>query len=193
MNRVNEYFQNLDKKNMIMLYMSVVILFIIIGYLLQDSYFGPMIDNLNNKQENLYKKLSKTKKNKLLLLKLKKEEIKKKTLLASLKEDEIYLNSVIETSDVLNVDKNKYLLILREYLKKGSLLNASFELNETKLLEKYKIHINGYFLPNRFYEFVDFLKTIQKPNAVITINSVDIYKFKDKIKYDLNVSIWSLK
>jgi len=193
MNKLNEYLESLDKKNLFMLYASVVIVFIIIAFMIEEYYFESKINNLNAQKIKLIKKISKTKKNEKILIKLKKNYLRDKSLLASLKEDFIYLNSVISSSNKLYIDKRKYLKILKNYLQKGANLNASFELNETKNIEKYKIYINGSFLSQNYFEFTNFLKIIESPNAVITINNINLFEKKSKIFYDINVSIWSIK
>jgi len=193
MNKLNEYLENLDKKNLFMLYISAIIVFIIIGFMIEEYYFESKINNLNAQKLKLIKKISKTKKNEKILIKLKKNYLRDKSLLASLKEDFIYLNSVITSSNKLYIDKRKYLKILNNYLQKGTNLNASFKLNETKNIEKYKIHINGSFLSRNYFEFTNFLKTIESPNGVITINSIHLFEKKNEIFYDINVSIWSIK
>jgi len=193
MNKLNEYIENLDKKNLFMLYASVIIVFIIMGFVFDQYYFEPKFNSLNMQKVKLIKKISKIRKNEKKLTTLKKNYLHDKSLLASLKEDYIYLNSVISSSDKLYVSKIKYLKNLKNYLLNGTNLKASFEFNETKNIEKYKIHISGSFLPQNYFEFIRFLKTIESPNAVITINSINFFEKKDKIFYDMNVSIWSIK
>jgi len=193
MNKLNEYIESLDKRNLFMLYASVIIVFIIIGFVIDQYYFEPKFDNLNMQKVKLIKKISKIRKNEKILTSLKKNYLHDKSFLASLKEDYLYLNSVISSSDKLYVSKIRYLKILKNYLQSGANLNASFEFNETKNIEKYKIHISGSFLPQNYFQFTKFLKTIQSPKAVITVNNINLLKNKNKIFYDMNVSIWSVK
>ena len=192
MNRLNEYFENLDKKNIIMLYVSIIILFVTIGYYIYQNYFLPQKEDLEGKRISLIKKFEKIRSNNDTIVMLRRNCKKEALKINSLKEDLKYLKELVYSTPKIDITKRKYLNIINEYLKKGSNLNASFEFNNTDKLNKYNMYISGNFLPDEYFMFVEFLKTLQRPKAIITINRLDI-KYKNYVNYEINLSIWSLK
>ena len=192
MNRFSEYLENLDKKNLVMLYLSVIILFFIMGFFAFNYFFLPQKKEMVNRKVSLIKKIKKIKFNNGSVIVLKKQYKKEKLKINSLQEDLNYLNSLIYSAPKIYVNQKKYLNIINKYLEIGSLLNASFEFNQTNQLNKYNMDITGNFLPDEFFMFVKFLKILQEPKSIITINDLEM-NYKNKINYDINLSIWSIK
>ena len=187
------YFEQQDNKNLIMLILSVLIAMGIAIYYLND-YFSQQNSLLENKKIKIYKKIKKIRNLNSSLGALKHKNRILKTKFKNLSSDWKFLLSEIETSDFLIVDNEKFLKILHNYIKMGTKVNASFEIeNNNKKLNRYNMSIKGDFKPNEFFNFTDFIKTIQSPKAIISINSLNVKKDSDIIDYDMNVSIWSFK
>ncbi len=192
MNKINEYLENLDKKNLIMLYLSILILFFIIVYFVYENMILPKKMRLIDNKISIIKKIRLLNNNESKLILLKKKYKKEKIKLNSLKEDLKFLNAVVYSSKRLNVNKYKYLNIINKYLQMGSNLNASFVFNRLNALNKYNISVYGNFSPDDYFIFVKFLKILQQPNAIITINDMKL-NYKKNVHYDINLSIWSIK
>jgi len=191
--RVNEYFSNLDKKNLLMLYLSMLILFFIIGNLIYSNYIVSEKENLDKQKKEIIKKLSKIRSYKRVISSSKEKYLKQKSLLATLEEDVRYLNSVIYSSNRLYIDNKKYLSILNNYLQIAPLINASFEFNVTKSdVKNYNIYINGNIDVNDYFKFVSFIKELEKADAIVTIDNLALNRDKNIINYDINISIWSI-
>jgi len=50
MNKIKDYLENLDTKNLIMLYLSILILFFIIGYFIYQKIIFPKKQQLINQE-----------------------------------------------------------------------------------------------------------------------------------------------
>ncbi len=192
MNKIKDYLENLDTKNLIMLYLSILILFFIMGYFIYQKIIFPKKQQLINQEISLIKKIREVKSNNYEVIKLKKIYKNKKLKINSLREDLNYLNALIYSVPKININKKRYLNIIDNYLQIGSSLNASFKFNQTKKIDKYNIYISGKFLPEEYFIFVKFLKILQNPKAIVTINNLDL-NYKKYINYDINLSIWSIK
>ena len=192
MNRIKEYLENLDNKNLIMLYLSVLILFIIIGYFVYQKIIFPKKQQLINQKISLITKIREVKSNNYEIIKLRKIEKNKKLEINSLREDLNYLNALIYSAPKININKKRYLTLIDNYLKIGSNLNASFKFNQTKKINKYNIYISGKFLPEEYFTFVKFLKILQNQKVIVTINSLNL-DYEKYVNYDINLSIWSIK
>jgi len=190
---LNGYLDSLDKKNLIMLYSGILILFFIIGNFIYSNYILEEKVKLDAKKKEILKKLSEVRGYRSVIDRDRKKYLKQKSLLASLEEDLKYLNSVIVTSKRLYIDKKKFLDILNNYLKIGAYLDASFELNTSKSLSKYNLVISGNFNSDKYLEFVNFLRVIESAKAIITINKCSLKEEKNRVYYNLKVSIWSIK
>jgi len=189
MNRLNEFLQSLDRRNLIMLYLSVLILFFIIGYFVYQNILLPKEKTLVNKKITLIKKIRKAKKNSKDTILLKREIKSEKLRLNGAREDLNYLKTLIFSSKKLNISEKEYLNILNKYILVGSNLNASFKFNKTDNLNKYNILIKGKFLPDKYFLFLEFLKTLQAQEPIITINSLNVDN-NESVIYDINLSIW---
>lgn len=192
MNKIKDYLENLDTKNLIMLYLSILILFFIMGYFIYQKIIFPKKQQLINQEISLIKKIREVKSNNYEVIKLKKIYKNKKLKINSLREDLNYLNALIYSVPKININKKRYLNIIDNYLQIGSSLNASFKFNQTKKIDKYNIYISGKFLPEEYFIFVKFLKILQNPKAIVTINNLNL-NYKKYINYDINLSIWSIK
>ena len=192
MNSIKEYIENLDKKNFVMLIVSILILCFIIIYYLND-FFSKKEKFLFKEKIEVVKKIRETRILNNKIIQIKKRHKLLKTKYKNLNNDLTYLLSEIESSNVLTIKKLKFLKILHNYINVGANINASFDINQTKNLNKYNINIKGNFKPDRFLSFAYFIKTIEKPKAIITINDLQVLKNKENIIYDMNISIWSFK
>ena len=191
--RVNEYFSNLDKKNLLMLYLSMLILFFIIGNLIYSNYVISEKENLDKQKKEIIKKLSKIRGYKRAINSSKEKYLKQKSLLATLEEDVRYLNSIVYTSKKLYIDDKKYLTILNKYLQIAPLINASFEFNKTiEDVKAYTIKVDGVMNVKDYFNFVSFIKEIEKVDAIVTINQLILNREKDNINYEINLSLWSI-
>jgi len=192
MNKIIEYINDLDKKNFIMLIISIFILIFLIIYYLND-YFMAKENVIINKRRELIIKISKIKRETNQIKKLKQKNQLLNTKLFNLQKDLKYVLSEIDSSKILIVNDKKFLNILHKLIKLGSNINASFEINESKSLEKYKLYITGKTKTLKFFDLTSLLKAIQSPKAVVSINKFSALKNKDDINYEINVSIWSFR
>jgi len=192
MNKIIEYINDLDKKNFIMLIVSIFILIFLIIYYLND-YFMAKENVIINKRRELIIKISKIKRETNQIKKLKQKNQLLNTKLFNLQKDLKYVLSEIDSSKILIVNDKKFLNILHKLIKLGSNINASFEINESKSLEKYKLYITGKTKTLKFFDLTSLLKAIQSPKAVVSINKFSALKNKDDINYEINVSIWSFR
>ena len=191
--RVNEYFSNLDKKNLLMLYLSMLILFFIIGNLIYSNYIVSEKENLDKQKKEIIKKLSKIRSYKKVISSSKEKYLKQKSLLATLEEDVRYLNSIVYISKRLYIDDKKYLTILNKYLQIAPLINASFELNKTiKDVKEYTIKVDGNISVKNYFNFISFIRELEKVDAIVTINQLVLNRKKDNISYEINLSLWSI-
>jgi len=192
MNQIKEYFENLSKKDLIMLYLSILIFSFIIGYFVYQKVIFPKKQHFTNQKILLIKKIRRLNSNNYEVIKLKKIYKNKKLKINSLKEDLNYLNALIYSTPKININQKKYLNIINNYLKIGSNINASFEFNQTNRINKYNIYISGKFIPQEYFIFVKFLKILQNQKAIVTIDKLNL-SYKKKIHYDINLFIWSMK
>ena len=192
MNNLKEYIENLDKKNFIMLVVSILVLWFIAIYYL-NNIFTKNKQTLFRKKMELLKKIEETRILDNKIVKIKNKHKILKTKYQNLSSDLIYLLSEIESSDVLMIKNSKFLKILHNYIAIGANVNASFKIKQVNKLNKYNIEISGNFSPIKFLDFAYFIKTIESPKAIITINNLNVFKFKNKIFYDFNVTIWSFR
>jgi len=197
MNSIENYLQTLDKKNLIMLYLSVVVVFLIIYYNFNYSYLNEKIKTGSDKIALLKSKYAKNEIYEKKLARLKKltQSLKKENL--SLSEDLRYLNVLIKTSDVLHINDRKFLNILEEVLFKASIndIQASYtiskELNDYKI---YQIDINGTFDASEFGNFNEFIKNMESVKSINEIKFLKFYLNKDKknVYFEIKYYLWGL-
>jgi len=194
MNRLEEFLQDLDTKNRIFLYLSVVVVAITIYYNLNYNYLSDKIDK--NKEE--IKKLKKESKidinvyNKKIVT-LKKEH-KKLTVLRNEKfKDLKYLNVRLNLSS-LKIDDNKFYSILKNILSETGTLGLSPNFAITQNVDKFKtytIEINGilpYCGEKSLFTFVKFLESQS------VVNNIDKLSFdKNSSTFYIKYNMWGIK
>lgn len=192
--KVNEVLTNLDRKNVIMLYFSIFLIFVIIIFFISDNV-NKKLKYLNNEFIKIHKKVIYIKKDiaKRNIKSLEYSFLMKKSYIQELEENLKYLNSLIYTSN-LYIDNKTYLNILSDYLKIAPLVNASFEFNESfNKVKSYNMKISGYFNVKNYFDFVNFIKTLEGVKGIVTIDNIVLENKNRKVFYDINVSIWSIK
>jgi predicted metal-dependent enzyme (double-stranded beta helix superfamily) len=194
MNKIEEYLNSLDKKNIMFLYVSVVIAAFIFYYNFNYSVLQKKIDTNNQEMITLENKLKKIS---ILSLKLKKLKIKLKRLRKqniSLNEDLKYLNMLIKTSAVLHIDEKKFLSILKDILQKATNnnINASYVINKNIAdFKTYIIEIKGEFDPLNFDKFYMFVKNLESIKAIKEIKNLNLSK-RDNVKFEIKILFWSI-
>jgi len=197
MNRVEKYLQELNKKNKILLYISIIILGFIIYYNFNYSYLNEKYEKLHSQVNALYKKVNISfydLQNKLKNLKQTYKLQYQKN--SSLQEDYRYLKVLINTSEVLTLNEEKFFSILETILKMSSQkgINSSYEIEQNKKdLLIYKVKIYGNFAVNNFLNFLEFVKTIEKIKAIKKISSLKLEYKDQEIKFDMICEFWSIK
>ncbi|GAB6045833.1 hypothetical protein JCM11957_14310 [Caminibacter profundus] len=197
MNRVEKYLQELNKKNKILLYISIIILGFIIYYNFNYSYLNEKYEKLHSQVNALYKKVNISfydLQNKLKNLKQTYKLQYQKN--SSLQEDYRYLKVLINTSEVLTLNEKKFFSILETILKMSSQkgINSSYEIEQNKKdLLIYKVKIYGNFAVNNFLNFLEFVKTIEKIKAIKKISNLKLEYKDQEIKFDMICEFWSIK
>lgn len=194
MNRLEEFLQNLDKKNKIMLYLSVVIIGVIVYYNFNYSFLSSKIDENEEKIKKLEQNYNFSIKNyNFKLAKLKKEY---KSLLAIENEklqDLEYLNKKINLS-ILNIDDKKFYSLLEKILSKSydDGLTPDFYINQNiDKFKKFTIDINGSIGVCEERNLFNFIKYLESRKYVVNIS-----KFKldnNRSNYYIKYNIWGLK
>ncbi len=195
MNRLDEYLNGLDKKNVIMLYVSVFILAFIIYYNFNYSVLSEKITGNENKIYELRQKLKENLNLSVTLksLKSKLRELKKNN--SELTEDLKYLNMLIATSPVLHINDVKFLEILKSLLEKAVAndIEASYFLN--KKLNEYKVYeidIEGFYTPEHFEKFYRFVKSLEKIRVIKEVKYLKFVKGED-VFFKMEISFWGLR
>jgi len=196
MNRFEEYLNSLDRKNIIMLYISVFV----IGFIVYYNYnYSVLQERIEQNSEKITKLQLKNKKTSTLYKELKKlkQEVKKlESLNASLQEDYKYLSMLVKTSRVLNISDGDFFDILRSILHSATVNNikASYKI-ETKLgdYKEYMIMLSGDFTNENFKNFYDFIKSIESIPYIKKIEQLEFSKTKDAVMFNMSVSFWSIR
>ena len=190
MNKINDYIENLEQKELIMLYMSVVIIFIIIYYFFNMS-LADEVEKKNKEYISIYKKSRITTKSVKHKLAAKKLEYKK-LLSSQIRQDYKYLQVKLNLSNKLMIKEKRFLdilnLLVQEAIDKN--LNASFGLDK-KIGEFliYNIHINGDNIGS-IYNLYLYIKDIESKKMVKKVTNLS---FDNNLTYHIDVKIWSLK
>jgi len=193
MNSIKEYFERLDKKNLILFYL---LLFIGVGsiyYNYNYSILNKEIEKYNNKIENLEKEIKSIEllPNKLNILN---KEIKKlENENFSLNEDLKYINMLIKSSTILNINEKSFLAILENILKKATLNNIeAFYITSEKIdnFKIYTIDIKGNFKSKHFYNFFNFIKELESVRKVKSIQVLNL-KSGNNIEFYIKIIFWS--
>jgi hypothetical protein len=201
MNRLEEFLQNLDLKNKIMVYFSVVIIGIIFYY---EYNYSVLYSNINNNNENI-KKLEKKlhfadKTHNKKLIKLKKEYKKLELIKNEKVQDLRYLKERISLSH-LNINDKIFYSILENILYKSEKLNLAPNFHINKKFSKFKqyiVDINGTLNNCQENDLFNLVKFLESNKYLTNINkfNLDLHK-KDGDKYIkffyINYNIWGIK
>jgi len=197
MNRLEKLLNDLDKKNLIMLYASIFIAFFVIYY----NYNYEILYNEINQNENQIVKLKRELVNinsySRKISKYKKElEILKKNNI-SLQEDLKYLRILIKTSPILLINEIKFLDIIKNILQSATDndIKATYEINRN--FDKYKIYtinVTGEFSNKNFFSFHNFIKDIEKMNIISKVENLEfLYNgSENNVKFKFIYNIWGL-
>jgi hypothetical protein len=194
MNRLEEFLQNLDLKNKIMLYLSIVVVGVIIYYNFNYNILNSQIEDNNKQLKKLEKRVNFSFKNyKKKLIKLKKEYKNLKIIKNEKIQDLDYLNKRIDLSP-LKLDDKKFYSILESILYNSSSLNLTPDFYIDKKFDKFKkyvIDINGtlaYCQEKNLFNFIKFLKS-----GKYVVN-IDNFRFDvNSSNYFIRYNIWGLK
>ena len=195
MNRFEEYLNGLDKKNLIMLYLSIIIA---VGVIYYNYNYSVLQDKIEQNNNEIHKLLQKSKKSHSLnkkLVSLKKEYKNLQKTHESLVEDLRYLNLLINTSPILKLTDKKILNILRDILQYAIDNNivASYEMQFVSGdYNNYIINIKGSFDVNDFMNFYKFIKSVESMNAIKEIKMINFQK-KENVEFTMQIYFWGLK
>ena len=193
--KIENYLNSIDKKNLILCYLSIALLIGLIYYNFNYSILGDKIKRYNQKIEFLKNKI---KNNKFLYLKL--EELKRnintlKIKNLFLKKDIKYINMLINSSKMFNINKEGFFIILKDILQKAvnNNIKASYkvaiDVNKFKI---YSIHVNGNFNKNNFLDFFNFIKNLESIKNIKKIKNLLIVKKDNLIEFSLVIIFWSI-
>ena len=195
MTNLKEYFEELDKKKLFLIYF---LFFICIGFIYYN-YVYLVFDKEFKKYDKEIEKIRKEIKNtKLLPYKLDKlqkqiRKLEKENL--SLNEDLKYINLLIKSSTILNINEKSFLAILESILRKAILNNikASYIIGDKiDSFKIYTIDIEGSFEKEYFDNFFNFIKDLE---SIRKIKSIQLLKFKknnNNIEFYLKIDFWSI-
>jgi len=192
--KLEEFFQNLDNKNKLFLYLSVVIVAIILYYNLNYNYFSKQININNKKIQNLNRR------NKINIKRYRNKAIKLKTEFKKLNfivnenlRDLQYLNERLNLS-ILSINDNKFYSLLENILFKSSNLNLSPTFTISQDNSKFKIYsidINGsisYCNDKNLFSFIKYLESRKLVN-----NISNFYFNKKTSKFYIKYNVWGIK
>ena len=195
MDNLKEYFEKLDRKNLILVYF---LLFIGVGFVYYNynySILNKEIEKYNNKIRSLEKEI----KNigllpaKLNKIKRKVKKIEKENF--SLNEDLKYINISIGSSIILNINEELFLNVLENILKKAILNNieAFYIINKKKDNFKiYTIDIKGSFKSEYFYDFFNFIKDLESIRKIKRIQVLNLKNDNNNIEFYIKINFWSV-
>ncbi|WP_457565042.1 hypothetical protein [Caminibacter sp.] len=197
MNRFEEYLNGLDKKNLFMLYFSIIIAAGIFYYYVNYSVFSQKIEENQNKISSLSFKLRDIRALEMKIKRIKKEYKKYQEKILSKKDDLKYLKLLIATSDVLNLNDEKFVKILNSILNAGIYngINPSYEIEKKQ--DNFKIFtltLKGSFSPDEYKNFYNLIKAIEGIRAVKNFENAKIVFDKNaSVNYKLKVNFWGVK
>jgi aspartyl/asparaginyl beta-hydroxylase (cupin superfamily) len=196
MNRIEEYLDSLDKKNLFMLYFSIVILAAIFYYYVNIGIFGKKIEENNLKIDSLEMKLTKNRTLEKKVAKLKKEYKLYQQKLLSSKEDLKYLSLLIATSDVLKINDKKFIEILNRILDAGieNAIAPSYEITTSDdKFKKYVITLKGNFYPEEYRNFMNYISEIEKINSIKTFDFASFKEDNATVSFRMKIIFWGIK
>ena len=196
MSRLIDFLENLDRKNLILLYLSILLLGVVVYInfnmkFLSDKigYYDSQIrkyQKLKNQKyiaslENEYVNLQKEEK-KLINIKFQKEEELKR------------INTLINTSPILYINDNEFAKILKSILYNSSKYNVKISLNiqsDDKDFKTYKIFVTGESAS--VYNLYQFIKSIEAIRKIKEITTLKATKIKDGVSFDFILEFWSYR
>jgi hypothetical protein len=195
MNRIEEFLNGLEKKHLVLLYLSIAMLGVVI-------YFNFNISFMKSEAIKYKKEIAKYKrlkngglnKLKLQLLNLTKQEKKLLKKKYKLKEELKRLNTLIMTSPVLFISDNSFANILKEILYNSEKFNVKISLNisnDKDIFKIYTINLNG--KANNMYDIYRFIQSIEKIRKIKKVEIANIKDLKDSVAFDLVIKFWSYK
>jgi hypothetical protein len=196
--RLEEVFSSLDKKNKIMLYLSVLIVVFIVYYHFNLGYLSKkekkLKDTLNSyKSELKYVSGDYDKK----LIKLKEEYKKLKLKFTNLKVDLMNVKFFIKTTKILMVDNKEIVSVLKLILNsayKNKIISSYFiDSKEDKNYSTLLINIEGGFNPYEVNKFYNFLTTLESLKKVDKIESFSLRNNFDDVNFSIRFKIWGIK
>ncbi|WP_024791863.1 hypothetical protein [Lebetimonas sp. JS138] len=194
MNRLEEFLQNLDKKNLLLLYLSVFIIGIIIYYNFNYNLLSSKIDENSRLIGDLENKANVSlKKYNTKLAKLKKEYRNLKIKEYSKLQDLDYLNKKIDLS-ILNINDKNFYSLLENILYKSSVLNLNPNFYISKNNNNFKIYnieINGtlgYCNERNLFNLIKFLESQKYVNSVESC-----YIDENRSNFYIKYNVWGLK
>ncbi len=194
MNKIDSFFDKLDKKNLFLLYFSLFIGAFVLYYNINISLKEQIEENeikiskMHSKLKELSSYASKIEIYKKMLKTLQKENF-------ALQEDLKYLNLLISTSSILHLSQKQFLNILEEILSNAIDYNmkASYKITmSSNDLLSYNIEINGEFNVNEYKNFYSFLRSLDKIKKIKSVSFVTLEVKEDKVLFKIILSFWSL-
>ncbi|HIQ50554.1 MAG TPA: hypothetical protein EYH54_01120 [Nautiliaceae bacterium] len=197
MTSLKKYFEELDKKNLFLLYFIFFIGLGLIYYNYNYSVLNKEIEEYENKIKSLEKEIKNVGLLPAKLKRLKKqiEKLEKENL--ALNEDLKYINILIKSSTILNINEKSFLVILENILKKAisNNIKASYLISEKMdNFKVYTIDIEGNFESQYFYNFYNFIKNLESVRKVKNIQILNLKKTDNNtyIKFYLKINFWSV-
>jgi len=192
---LKEYFEELDKKNLFLIYF---LFFICVGFIYYNynySVLSERIKKYNERIEKLRKEIEDVGLLPTKLDKLKKQIKKLEERNFSLNEDLKYINMLIKSSNILNINEESFLVILENILKKAVLnkIEASYIIGEK--IEGFKIYtidVTGNFEKEYFYNFFNFIKDLESVRKIKSIKVLNFKKNNNNIEFYLKIDFWSI-
>ena len=194
MNRLEEYLNSIEKKQLYMLYISILIAVGVLYYNFNYSFLQNKINTQTSKISVLENKLKKTNYLELKLIKIKNQIKKLKKENSGLSEDLNYVNILITSSNILNINDKKFPDILKNVLNEAvnNNIQASYTINKNLTnFKTYNIDINGTFTPKQYYDFAYFIKNLEDINGIKEIKNFSLKKDR-KVKFHISIIFWSL-
>jgi hypothetical protein len=193
MNKIEEFLQNLDTKNKIMLYLSILVLGIIIYYNYNLNVLNVAISENNKEIKQLQRKSNISLKDYNLKLTALKKEYKKLLVLVNQKMQDLdYLNKRLALSSV-NINDKKFYSLMENILNKSYSLNLMPNFYIDKSFDKFKeysIDINGSFGVCNEKKLFDFIKFLESRSYV---NNISNFQFdKNSSNYFIRYNIWGI-
>jgi hypothetical protein len=194
MSRLEEFFNRLDRKNLILLYLSLFIGAFLIYYNV-NMVLDEKIENNKIKISKLTRELKGLKSYSFKLAEYKKilNQLKKENF--SLKEDLKYLNILISTSKTLHLTQKEFLNILEDILAIAinDNIRASYKIGSSyKDLLSYNIEMNGFFYAKDYKNFYSFIRSVDKIQKIKSVDTTQLQVKGDKVFFKIIISFWSL-